>query len=377
MDRELTGLANRAAVIGVGNTAYGSFPDTDEYGLAAQAFRNAIADCGIDKSEIDGLVTCRIPYYARMGEVLGIDPHWSVTLPPHGRMSGVGIIESVLAIASGQARTVALLYANIGRSRRVNYGGDEMASVWDPWGFTSPGASHAMMFQSHMARFGTTTRQLAEVSVAIRHHACINPDAVMKKPITIEDHETARPITLPLRLLDYCLINDGAVCIIISSADRARDLGKPPVMISGFGGRDSFTQSQIGNFDPEMWFDAVQIAGAEARAMSGIGTTDVKALMAYDNFSPTVLFSLEGLGFCPRGEVGRFVEGGTLRLGGALPTNTDGGHLSNSYMQGWALNVEAVRQIRGECGARQVQDCDVVQYVQATPCTRSIIYTRG
>jgi acetyl-CoA acetyltransferase len=377
MDRELKRLANRAAVIGVGNTAYGSFPDTDEYGLAAQAFRNAIADCGIDKSEIDGLITCRIPYYARMGEVLGIDPHWSVTLPPHGRMSGVGIIESVLAIASGQARTVALLYANIGRSRRVNYGGDEMASVWDPWGFTSPGASHAMMFQSHMARFGTTTRQLAEVSVAIRHHACINPDAVMKKPITIEDHETARPITLPLRLLDYCLINDGAVCIIISSAERARDRRKPPVMISGFGGRDSFTQSQIGNFDPDMWFDAVQIAGAEASEMSGLSTKDVKALMAYDNFSPTVLFSLEGLGFCPRGEVGRFVEGGTLRLEGALPTNTDGGHLSNSYMQGWALNVEAVRQIRGECGARQVTDCDVVQYVQATPCTRSIIYARG
>jgi acetyl-CoA acetyltransferase len=377
MDRELKGLANRAAVIGVGNTAYGSFPETDEYGLAAEAFRNAIADCGIDKSEIDGLITCRIPYYARMGEVLGLDPHWSVTLPPHGRMSGVGIIESVLAIASGQARNVALLYANIGRSRRVNYGGDEMASVWDPWGFTSPGASHAMMFQSHMARFGTTTRQLAEVSVAIRHHACINPDAVMKKPITIEDHETARPITLPLRLLDYCLINDGAVCIIIASAERARDRRKPPVMISGFGGRDSFTQSQIGNFDADMWFDAVQIAGAEASAMSGLRTKDVKALMAYDNFSPTVLFSLEGLGFCPRGEVGRFVEGGTLRLGGALPTNTDGGHLSNSYMQGWALNVEAVRQIRGECGARQVPDCDVVQYVQATPCTRSIIYTRG
>ena len=105
--------------------------------------------------------------------------------------------------------------------------------------------------------------------------------------------------------------------------------------------------------------------------------SDVDALMCYDNFSPTVLFSLEGLGFCGRGESGRFVENGALKIGGTLPVNTDGGHLSNSYMQGWALNVEAVRQLRGECGNRQVPDCEVVQYVQSTPCTRSIIYTRG
>ena len=377
MSNDTKALSNRAAVIAVGNTAYGSFPETDEYGLAARAFKAALEDGGIDKSEIDGLVVCRIPYYARMGEVLGIDPSWSLTLPPHGRMSGIGLIEAALAVVTGQAKMVALLYSNTGRSRRVNYGGEEMASIWDPWGFTSPGASHAMMFRRHMSIYGTTTRQLAEVSVAIRHHACLNPDAVMKKPITIEEHEAARPIVLPLRLLDYCLINDGAVCVIITSPERARDGRKPSVLISGFGGLDSFSRSAMGNFDFDFWYDAVKAAGAQATAMSGLGTKDVDALMTYDNFSPTVLFSLEGLGFCPRGEGGRFVEGGTLKLGGALPTNTDGGHLSNSYMQGWALNVEAVRQLRGECGARQVPNCEVVQYVQATPCTRSIIYTRG
>jgi acetyl-CoA acetyltransferase len=199
----------------------------------------------------------------------------------------------------------------------------------------------------------------------------------MKKPITIDEHETARPIVLPLRLLDYCLINDGAVCVIVTSPERARDGRKPPVLISGFGGLDSFSQSAMGNFDFDFWYDAVKASGEQATAMSGLGTADVDALMAYDNFSPTVLFSLEGLGFCPRGEGGRFVEGGTIKVGGALPVNTDGGHLSNSYMQGWALNVEAVRQLRGECGARQVRDCEVVQYVQATPCSRTIIYTRG
>ena len=368
-------LSNRVAVIGVGNTAYGSFPETDEYGLGAEAFRNAIEDCGLDKNQVDGLLVCRMPYYARMGEVLGLDPRWTLSMPPHGRMSGMGLIEAAIALATGQANYVALIYTNIGRSRRVNYGGDEAPSVWDPWGFTSPGGAHAMMFRRHMELYGTTTRQLAEVSVAIREHACLNPDAVMKTAITIDDHETARPIVAPLRLLDYCLINDGAVCLILSTTERARDARKKPVLLSGFGGRESYRESSISNFDFGFWYDAVAEAGRTAYAMAGVSQGDVDTLMCYDNFSPTVLFSLEGLGFCPRGEAGRFVEGGTLKLGGKLPTNTDGGHLSNSYMQGWALNVEAVRQLRGECGARQVPDCRVAQYVQATPCTRSIIYT--
>ena len=369
-------LRNQAAVVGVGATAYGSFPETDEYGLAADAFRAAIADSGVDKNDIDGLLVCRIPSYFRMGEVLGLDPRWTLSMPPHGRMSGMGIIEAALALASGQAKYVALLYANIGRSRRVFYGGDEIGGYWDPYGFTSPGGAHAMMFRRHMELYGTTTRQLAEVSVAFRHHASLNPDAVLRKPITIEDHEAARPIVLPLRLLDYCLINDGAVCLIMTTPDRAKDLRKPPVLVSGFGARDAYRESSIQNFDFEFWRDEVNQAGREAFEMAGVSHGDVDALMAYDNFSPTVLFSLEGMGFCPRGEAGRFVEDGALRLGGALPTNTDGGHLSNSYMQGWALNVEAVRQLRGECGARQAPDCSVVAYVQATPCTRAIVYTR-
>jgi acetyl-CoA acetyltransferase len=312
-----------------------------------------------------------------MGEVLGLNPRWTLTLPGHGRMSGMGIIEAAAAIEAGLCDTVALLYANIGRSRRVNYGGDESPGTWDPWGFTSPGAAHALAFRRHMEIYGTTTRQLAEVSVAIRHHASLNPTAVMRNPITIEDHEAARFIAAPLRLLDYCLINDGAVCMILTTTERAADLARRPVKISGFGGSDAFKTSSIETFDFDFWHDHIERAGRQAFGMAGIGPGDVDALMCYDNFSPTVLFSLEGMGFCPRGEAGRYVEGGRLKLGGALPTNTDGGHLSNSYMQGWALNVEAVRQARGECGERQVPDCEVVAYAQATPCTRSIVYTRG
>ncbi|BBK44373.1 hypothetical protein STVA_43930 [Allostella vacuolata] len=370
-------LKNMVAVVGVGTTRYGSFPETDEYGLGAEAFGKAIADCGLDKSQIDGLLVNRIPSYARMGEVLGIDPRWTITLPAHGRMSGMAIIEATAALATGRAKYAALIYANIGRSRRVNYGGDESPNIWDPWGMTSPGAAHAMMFQRHMAMYGTTTRQLAEVSVAIRHNAGLNPDAVMRKPITIDDHEEARRIAAPLGLLDYCLITDGAVCLILTTAERARDLKKPPVLVSGVGGRDRFRQSALGTFDLDFWHGPIRESGEESYRMAGVARDDVDVLMSYDNFSPTVLFSLEGLGFCPRGESGRFVEGGTLKVGGRLPTNTDGGHLSNSYMQGWALNVEAVRQVRGECGDRQVPGCEVAQYIAATVCTRSIIYTRG
>ena len=374
---QMDALKNKVAIVGVGTTEYGNFPQFSDYALGAKAFKAAVEDCGIDKNQIDGLVCCRVPFYARMGEVLGLNPRWTLQMPPHGRMSGMAIIEAMLAIETGAADYVALIYTNIGRSRRVNYGGDEAASIWDPWGFTSPGAAHAMMFQMHQNRYGTTTRQLAEVSVAFRQHALLNPDAVMKKPMTIDDHEEARPIVEPLRLLDYCLINDGAVCVIMTSAERAKDLKKPPVLISGVGARDAFSHCSISNFDENFWYDEARDTANQVYQMAGVGPKDIDGLMCYDNFSPTVLFSLEGFGFCGRGESGAYVEGGTLGLQGALPTNTDGGHLSNSYMQGWALNVEAVRQLRGECGARQIKDCNMIQYLAVTPCTRSIIYSRA
>ncbi len=364
--------AGRFSIVGVGTTEYGAFPNRDDYGLAAEAFQYAIADCGLDKSKLDGLLISRLPHHARTAETIGIEPRWTLQLPGHGRMSGIGIVEAMAALDVGLCNYAVLLYSNIGRSRRVHYGGDEDPSFWDPWGFTSMGGIHAMMFREHMERFGTTTQQLAEVSVAFRHHASLNPGAVMRRPITIEDHETSRPICEPLRLLDYCLINDGAVCLILTTTERARDLRQKPVQILGTGAQDSLRHSSYPEMD--FWYEPTRRAGESARAQAGVTHADIDALMAYDNFSPTVLFSLEGLGFCPRGEAGRFVEGSTLQLGGRLPTNTDGGHLSNSYMQGWALNVEAVRQLRGVCGDRQVADCKIVQYVQSTPCTRSIIY---
>jgi acetyl-CoA acetyltransferase len=373
---ELRDLSNKVAVVGVGTTQYGSFPEQDEFGLGAVAFRIALDDCGLAKSAIDGMLVCRISDYERMGEILGISPRWSLVLPGHGRMAAIGIIEALKALYTGQATHVALIYGNVGRSRGVVYGGSAFAGAWDPWGYTSPGAAHAMMFRRHMELYGTTTRQLAEVSVAFRHHAGMHPDAVMKKPITIEDHENARRIVEPLGLLDYCLVNDGAVSLILTTVERAKDLKKPPVQISGLGAKDTFVHGSMPTFNVNFWYDELQHATREALQVADLGLGDVDLLECYDNFSPTVLFTLEGMGFCGKGEGGRFVEGGTLRVGNRLPTNTDGGHLSNSYMQGWALNVEAVRQLRGECGARQVANAHIAAYAQATPCTRVLLYSR-
>lgn len=189
------------------------------------------------------------------------------------------------------------------------------------------------MFRRHMELWGTTTRQLAEVSVAFRQNAALNPGAVMNTPITIEDHEASRPIVAPLRLLDYCLISDGAVCLILTTSERAGDVAKLRVLISGVGDGKPIARlrSRTSN----------SIAGASkfpppkpTPSAWPAWTAPIDALMCYDNFSPTVLFTLEGLGFCPPGESGGFAEGGALKLGGALLTDTDGGHLSTGTCKG-------------------------------------------
>ena len=375
MKRELAG---RVAVVGVGTTRYGKLPEHDSYDLGMWALKSALEDCGLGFEDIDGLIVNRIPDYQRFGEIAGIDPRYVTITPGQGRFSGICIQTAVAVIAAGLAETVALVYGNNGRSAGDHYGGASDAygsggaGLWFPYGMTSPGAFHALMMRSHMAQYGTTTDQLGAVAVAFRRHASLNPDAVMRTPFTLEEYRAARYICEPLRLLDYCLINDGGVAMILTSAERARDLKKPPAYVFGIGQAAALAGS---SFPPEdYWRAPMQRAAADVYAMAGARPRDMDALMIYDNFTPTVLFSLEGFGFCAPGESGPFVADGRLALEGEFPTNTSGGHLSESYMQGWALNVEAVRQVRGECGERQVQDAAMVQYMTAAPVITSIIY---
>ncbi len=368
-------LRDKTSVVGVGTTAYGVFPDKDDYALGAEALNAALADAGLTHADIDGLILNRIPSYERFGEIARINPQYCLRLEEEGRLSCMCLMLAVQAVASGLANVVALVYANNAKSAGVTYGGADDVNRWAAWGFTSMGAMHAMMFRRHMHEYGTQSSDLAHIAVAARKHAALNPNVVKRMTFTVEEHQASRFICDPLHLLDYCLINDGGVALIVTSAERAKDLAKPPVYVSGFACQDTFTHTHVPPTDH--WYPALQKVADKVYPRADLGRDAVDGLMIYDNFTPTVLFSLEGMGFCPQGEGGRFVRDGTLELGrGRWPTNTNGGHLSESYMQGWALMGEAVRQCRRECDDRQIPDCEVVQYICATNMAMSALFRR-
>jgi acetyl-CoA acetyltransferase len=375
-------MARRAsvAVVGVGQTRYGKLPEYDAYELGVWALKEAIADAGLHFEDIDGLIVNRIPDYQRFCEIAGLNPDYVCITPGQGRFSGICIETAAALIREGLAKTVALVYGNNGRSGGDRYGGagdtygGGGAGLWFPYGMTSPGAFHALMIRRHMARYGTTAEQLGTVSKTFRDHATLNPGAVMRTPFTLAEYHASRFICEPLHLLDYCLINDGGVALIITSAERARDLAQPPVYLRGYGMATTLVGS---TFPPDdFWRAPMQKAAKKSFRVASVTRDDISTLMVYDNFTPTVLFSLEGFGYCGEGESGTFVAEGHLALGRRYPTNTSGGHLSESYMQGWALNLEAVLQVRGACGDRQVKNCEFAHYMAAAPVVTSIIYGR-
>ena len=285
---------------------------------------------------------------------------------------------SVLAVNAGMANYVACVFgdtAATGGSRfnRASGWGDS----WGIWGFMAAAANSAITASRHMALYGTTSRQLGEIAVACRRHASMNPEAVMRTPITLDDHQNSRFVVEPLHLLDCCLISDGAVCIIVTTRERARDLKKPLVTISGMG--QAYTTE---NMEREDWWYVPhqKMAVNDAYAMAGVGPRDIDVCQLYDNFTSSVLVWFEHAGFCEVGEAGAFVEGGRIQLGGALPINTAGGNLSESYMEGWLHIVEGVRQMRGECGERQVQGAEVCLVTgrgQALNCANATILSKG
>lgn len=362
--------------MGVGTTPFGVLPGYSATDFGVWALREALADAGLSADDIDGLIVTRIPDNSKFAECAGLSPDFSLVMPPAGRMAGVAIDVAVMAIATGRAERIALVYGNDGKSAGVSYGGANDpyggGPLWAPYGMTSPGAFHALMYSRYMAETGAERSHLFEVSIAFREHARLNPAAVMRKPITAEDCAAAKPIAAPLHLLDYCLVNDGGVAMILTRATLARRLKQPPVYIRGVAQAAHLGDS---SFPPhDYWRAAMGRAGAASYAEAGVTPSDMSGLMIYDNFTPTVLFSLEGFGYCAPGTAWREIQDGRLRLGGKWQANTSGGHLSESYMQGWALNVEAVRQLRGGLGERQIRNAELIHVMTAAPQSSSVIY---
>ena len=377
------------AIIGIGQTDWsgdwrrvrnGEKP-ADSVGYAAQAFQDALRDSGIPKGDIDGLIVGPTTAYERMGEVLGLNVRWG------GQADAVqSILQAQMAIESGYAKVIALVYGNDQRSAGTQYGGPSamggqsfLSYVYhSPWGMTSQGALYALTLRRYQHERGLSEADMGQVAVAQRAWATMNEAAIQRKPITVDDYLQSRYVCEPLHVFDYCLVNDGGVALIIADAEYAERMRPDPVYILGTGRSDLNTGAT--SLEPRLtdyYLPAQQQAGTASYEMAGIGPEDMDVMLAYDSFSVHVPLALEGYGYCDVGGVAQFLKEKGIGPGGALPVNTHGGHLSESYMQGWNHQLEAVRQLRGTAGDRQVPGAQTVHYTSdvAGKCM-SVIYGR-
>jgi acetyl-CoA C-acetyltransferase len=355
---------DRAVIAGVYEHPTRWAPDKTQYQICAESARGALADAGLTIRDVDGFLTAGVGPIGIMtlAEHLNLKPrfHDGTNI---GGSSFVGhVLHAAAAIAAGLCEVALIVYGSTASSERFAVGTGGLATGDPPDQFESPFGptvlnAYALCAQRHMHEFGTTAEQLAEIAVTTRRHASMNPVAKFRDPITVEDVLASRIVSSPLHLLDCCIISDGGGAVVVTSAERGRDLRARPVRI--LGGAESLCHTSMGRRD--LTDMAAKESGPRALAMAGVTHSDIDLCMLYDSFTITVLLTLENLGFCAKGEGGAFVQGGRLALDGALPTNTDGGGLSSNHpgMRGIFLVIEAVQQLRGECGERQVGNCEV------------------
>jgi acetyl-CoA acetyltransferase len=378
-------MRNRVAIVGVADTEVGVVPQYSATQLYVRAARLALEDAGITKDQIDGLITCAswaepYLYHAEtIAEYMQIFPRYCMGAPAGGGTTLAIMHHGASAIITGMCDTVLITMADSQVSGLSRDKAVEMMSTAGhpqferPYGPPIP-AFYALLARAHEHSYGTTAEQRAAVAVACRKHASLNPAAQMRKPISVEDVLASRMIADPLHLLDCSLVSDGGAAFIMTSAERARDFKQKPVYLLGVGeGHSHEHVSQALNLTTS----AAKQAGERAYAMAGLGPKDVDLAELYDCFTPVVIIELEDLGFCAKGEGGRFVEGGRIELGGELPVNTHGGLLSHCHPghPGSMFSItEAVRQLRGSCGTRQVKNAKIALVhgqggIMSTHCT--------
>ncbi|HEY3832484.1 MAG TPA: acetyl-CoA acetyltransferase [Acidimicrobiia bacterium] len=356
-------------IVGVGHSDGPVAEGRSATQLIAQAFRGALDDAGLTKNDVEGLASAGYGgmHDVLVAEYLGIQPRWLESSSVGGSSFEFHAMHAYRSIQAGDVDTVAIVYGNnqlsqFGRTLGTG-GGGRFASPPGPMryeigaGLTLIGA-YAMAARRHMHEFGTTSEQLASIAVQTREHAARNPTAMYKDPITVDDVLSSKLVADPLHKLDSCVISDGGCAIIMTTAEKAAALAHRPVYVRGAAGGTTHHSIQA---MPDLTRTAAAVSGPKAFADAGITPSDVDVFCAYDSFTYTVLVTLEDLGFAPKGEGGPFVADGNLRLGGALPTNPDGGGLSNTHpgMRGLFLLCEAARQLRGEAGDSQVQGAEI------------------
>jgi len=350
--------------------------------MQALAARDALADAGIPMREVDGLLTAGmwgVPGPGQLAtvtlsEYLGIVPRFVDGTNIGGSAFEAHVAHAAMAIEAGRCEVALITYGSLQRSEASrNLAGRPSVLTMQyetPWGMPTPVGGYALAAMRHMHEFGTTSEHLAEIAVATRKWAALNPGATNRGPLSIEDVLKSPMISDPLHLLDACLVTDGGGAIVMTSAAHAKALGRKAVHVRGYG--EAHTHWTIAAMPDLARLTAAEAAGRDAFAMAGIGHEAIDVVELYDSFTITVLLTLEALGFCQRGEGGAFVAGQRTAPGGAFPLNTNGGGLSYAHpgMYGIFLLIEAVRQLRGECGERQIKDA-VTALVHGTGGTLS------
>lgn len=404
MPPALRELSRKASIVGVGETDYqadyraqrkppeGYEPPSTE-GLATLAFERALADSGLARGDIDGLTgsfTYGGPPPAELASLLGVKPRWNIA---NGNIMAGPLPVVCAAIAGGKADCVAMVYAVNSRSsgrvfggathpagsdtESTGYGTPPSYYYYHPWGWSSQAAHWAMTFAHYSMKYGVREEDLGAVAQQVRLHASRNPGAVMQTPFTIEEYMASRYIVRPLHLLDICLVNDGAVCLIVRRADMARDMAKVPVDVAGWG-EAKIGHSKLDQMVRQQLRPQLEEAGGQAFAMAGLSQADVGHFEGYDAGSIHLINQIEGYGFVGQGEGVAFCQAGEMDLTGRLPSNTEGGNMSASYMHGWSQVAETVRQLRHEAGARQVAGLQFAMTSLAqTDQAHPILYARG
>ena len=360
----MTSLKDKCAIVGVGNTKYVRGSGVSTLSLAIECSKKAMDDAGLGPKDIDGLLTfC-------LGEPLSMsDLAQSLAIPQvnfqfditGGGNNGSGVvITAAAAIEAGLATNIMCVHA-INRFSGVRYGAGGFNNFAAPFGKVQAGQAAALYAQRHMHDYGTTAEQFGAIPLTFRKHAIPNENALMRTPLSMEEYLKSRIVSTPLRLYDCCLETDGGVAVIVSSAEQAKTMRKKPIYIMAGAANTQGPGLDMGGDTPELYttYGAKYVA-PRLFGTAGITPKDIDFAQIYDAFTIYVLCQLEGYGFCKKGESGSFVEGGKrITYGGELPLNTSGGHLSEGYVRGMNLIAEAVRQLRGECGPRQLKDVEI------------------